>query len=230
MNSQQRICIRIARIMKAIAIGILVAITGPWVPGVQASDLPSPPPASAGPANRIRVSLRVSGLPSPNATDPIGIADLTVLQEFLRTHLHIDLRPAEGIQLENMVSEVTTVMMVAGGIAPDVIKMNFRSTDTFVSKGMIAPLEEFLDREPTAVRGEILSRIPSQVMPVVDRVGPDGSRHIYGLRKTPALRSSRPTNTPGLSSPVKTKCFAPPRCGLSKRECWKFGLTRSPRR
>lgn len=138
-------------------------------------------PGSAHPLPEGRVQLRVSGLPSPNATDPVGVAALNVMQEFLRTHPHISLKPAEGIQLENMVSEVTTVMMIAGGIAPDVIQMNFRSTDTFVSKGMIAPLEEFLNREPPAVRDEILSRIPPKVLPVIDRVGPGGTRHIYGL-------------------------------------------------
>ncbi len=109
------------------------------------------------------------------------MASLNILQEFLRLNPHIEVVPAEGIRLENMVSEVTTVMMVAGGIAPDVMWMNFRSTDTFVRKGMIAPLNEFLDRETPEERARILERIPQQVLPVVNRVGPSGKRQIYGL-------------------------------------------------
>lgn len=123
----------------------------------------------------------MSGLPNPNATEPTGVAAIKVLEEFQRTHPHIELVPAEGIRLENMVNEVTTVMMVAGGIAPDVLQMNFRSLDTFVSKGMVAPLEGFLENEPPAERAAILARIPPQVVPVVNRIGPDGERHLYGL-------------------------------------------------
>lgn len=128
-----------------------------------------------------KVLLRVSGLPSPIATDPVGVANLRVLEHFLQLHPHIDVQAAEGIRLENMVTEVTTVMMIAGGIAPDVIQMNFRSMDTFVSQGMVAPLEEFLENEGPEASARILGRIPPQVMPVVNRVGPSGERHIYGL-------------------------------------------------
>lgn len=180
-TSQHRTRFRFAWNREVIAACIVVAGIVSVASSARATDALSHSPVSADPDDRTRVQLRVSGLPSPNATDPIGVAALNVMQEFLRTHPHIDLKPAEGIQLENMVSEVTTVMMVAGGIAPDVIQMNFRSTDTFVSKGMIAPLEEFLDREPPEVREKILSRIPPQVVPVVNRIGPHGSRHIYGL-------------------------------------------------
>ena len=127
------------------------------------------------------VKLRVSGLPSPDSTDPVGVANMRILNHFLQTHPHIRIQSAEGIRLENMVSEVTTVLMVVGGIAPDVIQMNFRSMDTFVSKGMIAPLDGFIDQEPPDNRKRLFARIPPQVMPVIDRVGPDGNRRTYGL-------------------------------------------------
>ncbi len=127
------------------------------------------------------VTLRVSGLPMPNATEPIQVAELKVQAEFQRRYPGITLVAAEGIRLENTVSEVTTLMMIAGGIAPDVLRMNFRSIDTFVRKGMVAPLEPFLAAEEVAVRSEIEARIPPQVLPVVDRNGPDGQRHFYAL-------------------------------------------------
>ena len=128
-----------------------------------------------------RIKLRVSGLPDPSATEPVAVASLNIQKEFLRRNPRVDLVSAEGIRLENVVSEVTTVMMVAGGIAPDVIAMNFRSIDTFVRKGIVMPISEFLDAEAPGVREEVLRRIPSQVIPVVDRTGPDSKRQLYGL-------------------------------------------------
>jgi len=125
--------------------------------------------------------LRVSSLAPAGATEPAAVADLRVQQEFLRRNPGIELIAAEGIRIEGTVSEVTTVMMVTGGIAPDVINMNFRSTDSFVRKGIVAPLEPFLDAETPEERARILARIPSQVEPVVKRVGPGGGRQIYGL-------------------------------------------------
>ncbi len=127
------------------------------------------------------VRIRVSGLPTAGSTDPSGVAALKIQEEFLRRHPGIELVRAEGIKLENVVNEVTTVMMVAGGIAPDVFQMNFRSTDTFVSKGMVAPLDDFLARESPGEREKILNRIPHQVLPVVERSGPGGGKSFYGL-------------------------------------------------
>jgi multiple sugar transport system permease protein len=128
-----------------------------------------------------KVVLRVSGLPSPSATDPVLLAELRVLEEFQRRFPHIELRPAEGIRLENVATEVSTIMMVAGGIAPDVLIMNFRSADTFVRNGMVAELDSLLDSESAEVRKAILERIPGQVLPVVKRSGPQGGQRFYGL-------------------------------------------------
>ena len=142
------------------------------------------PPQTSDIKGQAKIRLRITGLPDPGSTEPTGVAKLRVQQEFLRLHPNVELVSAEGIKLENVVSEVTTVMMVAGGIAPDVLQMNFRSADTFVRMGMVAPLDEFLDAEPTETREAILSRIPKQILPVVNRFGPDDERRIYGLPGT----------------------------------------------
>lgn len=134
-----------------------------------------------GPLAGSTIPLRVSGLPAPGSTDPVGVAALKIQEEFLRRHPGIELVRAEGIKLENVVNEVTTVMMVAGGIAPDVFQMNFRSTDTFVSKGMVGSVDDLLAKEPLEVRESLMARIPSQVLPVVRRAGPDGVEGFYGL-------------------------------------------------
>ena len=71
--------------------------------------------------------------------------------------------------------------MVVGGIAPDIITMNFRSTDSFVRKGIVMPLDSFLESETSEASARILVRIPSQVSAVVNRTGPEGTRHLNGL-------------------------------------------------
>ena len=128
-----------------------------------------------------KIRLRVSNMVQPSVTEPMQVAALRIQQEFLRRNPGMELVRAEGITLEGTVSEVNTIMMVVGGIAPDVINMNFRSTDSFVRKGIVSPLDPLLAAETPEARARILARIPPQVDPVVNRVGPDGTRHLYGL-------------------------------------------------
>lgn len=129
-----------------------------------------------------RIALRVQGLPNPASNDPSALAGRRVLAEFRRKHPQIDLVAAEGLSIPNMVTESITVMMVIGGIAPDVIRMNFRSIDSFVRQGVVAPLDEFINEDP-AIKKRLWDRIPAQIKPVLERPSPSGERkkHIYGL-------------------------------------------------
>lgn len=124
------------------------------------------------------VTLRVQGLPGDAATDPASVAELKVLAAFRRAFPHIMVEPAEGLKIATLNSEASTILMIAGGIAPDVIRMNFRSSDTYIRQGLVAPLDGFID---IVGREKILSAIPSQVLPVVQRKGPDGETRTYGL-------------------------------------------------
>jgi len=127
-----------------------------------------------------RVTLRVQGLPNPSATDPTGIAAIRVMEEFQRRFPHIQLTPADGLRIESINTEASTIMMIAGGIAPDIIRMNFRSIDSFVRQGMVLPLDSFLAKD--LARGEdILERMPEQFTPVITRYGPDNVRAVFGL-------------------------------------------------
>lgn len=127
-----------------------------------------------------RTKIRVSGLPNFSSINPADVARQRVLERFLETHPDIEVEPAEGIRIESLTSEVTTIMMVAGDIAPDVLAMNFRSLDTFVRQGMVAPLDE--DATRAEARGiNVSARILPQIRDVVYRPWPDGSPHLYGL-------------------------------------------------
>ncbi len=127
------------------------------------------------------ISLRVQGLPSDAATDPASIAEQNVVARFREKYPYIDVQPAEGLKLATLNSEASTIMMIAGGIAPDVIRMNFRSSDTYIRQGIVLPLDEFLAREATDGDQEVLAAIPSQILPVVRKTAPDGQKRLYGL-------------------------------------------------
>ncbi len=126
------------------------------------------------------INLRVSGLPNESQHDPESVVRRKVLQRFRERHPGIRLVPAEGISLPNVVTEATTVMMIAGGIPPDVLDLNFRSLDTFVRQGLLLPLDGFVARAE-ADGTDISGRILPQVKDVVHRFGPDGRRSLYAL-------------------------------------------------
>jgi ABC-type sugar transport system permease subunit/ABC-type glycerol-3-phosphate transport system substrate-binding protein len=126
------------------------------------------------------LTLRVSGLPSETAMDPASVASSRVVAEFQKRHPEIRIVAAEGLKIETVTSEANTIMMIAGGIAPDVIQMNFRSIDTFVRQGMVAPLDPFLEAE--GARGaERMGAILPQIRPILERTGHGGVKAIYAL-------------------------------------------------
>lgn len=127
-----------------------------------------------------RIVLRVPSVPDGGSTAPQSIARQRIFERFKQLNPHITLQSATGINIESMASEVTTIMMVAGDIAPDVLAMNFRSIDTFVSQGMVAPLDEYVE-QAKANGVNVLDRIPPQIRDVVNRPLAAGTRHLFGL-------------------------------------------------
>jgi len=123
------------------------------------------------------IVLRVQWLPSPTSTTPQDVALQRMVAAFRKDFPHIVLETATGLNIETMTPEATTMMMVAGGIAPDVLKLNFRSLDSFLGQGMLAPLGEFMNGE----KEEILRQIPEQILPVVSRRADHDGREFYGL-------------------------------------------------
>lgn len=161
----QRVLRVAARLSGAWAIAAAFAVLGPLT--VRAGDSP--------------VTIRVSGLPSPSDTSPLSVSQQRALARFLELNPNVRIESAEGIRIPTMAGEVTTIMMVAGDIAPDVFFLNFRSIDTFVRQGMVAPLDEFVARE-RAAGNDIMARIPPQIRDVIFRPWPDkAAPKIYGL-------------------------------------------------
>jgi ABC-type glycerol-3-phosphate transport system substrate-binding protein len=84
-------------------------------------------------------------------------------------------------------------MSIAGGTAPNVIHVNGRQSGSYVARGFLHPLDDFVDTERTAEQAkadgdyddnkayldELKARIKPQVWDAVYREGPDGKKHVY---------------------------------------------------
>ena len=124
------------------------------------------------------VILRVGGegafrLPSKNATDPQSRADRAIVDAFESSHPGIRLESAQGLQISGPASEASLLMQFAGGSAPDVVYVNFRSSATYISQGFLIPLDSYINQDPSVMQ---------RLNPVVRKVLYDvGQGHVYSL-------------------------------------------------
>ena len=151
--------------------------------------------------------LAIFSLPDPSRTDPATRAELAVQREFLRqapgflrarqaadparygaldlSALALRLHRASGIQVEGVES---TLLAIAGNVAPDVLYVNFRQSDTYISQGFLHPLDLPEDRYFTELAPEeVARRIHPKIEPVVRRPGPDGATRVWAMPGGPPL-------------------------------------------
>ena len=73
-------------------------------------------------------------------------------------------------------------MAIAGGVAPDVLYVNLRKSDTYIRNGFLRPLDlpedGYFASLPAAERAE---RIHPRLLPGIRRRGPDGAEHVWAL-------------------------------------------------
>ena len=168
-------------------------------------------PASAGwvertPTNLV-LNLTLFNLPDPSRTDPATRAELAVQREFLRivpdllrarqaaaparygdldlSRLDLRLHRFSGIQVEGVES---TLLAIAGNVAPDVLYVNFRQSDTYIQQGFLYPMDLPEDGYFSALAPEeVARRLHPKIEPVVRRKGPDGATHVWALPGGPPL-------------------------------------------
>jgi len=171
----------------------------------------APLPATAGwiestPAGPI-LHITLFDLPDPSRTDPATRAELAVQREFLAqapdllrarqaaapgrygtldlSALTLRLHRFSGIRVEGIES---TLLAIAGNVAPDVLYVNFRQSDTYISQGFLHPLDLPDDAYFTALSpDEVARRIHPKIEPVVRRPGPDGQTHVWAMPGGPPL-------------------------------------------
>ena len=124
------------------------------------------------------LTLRVGGaggfkLPDKNATDPKSRADRAIVDAFERAHPEIRLESAQGLQIGGPAAESNLLLAFAGGTAPDVVYVNFRTSASYVQQGFLMPLDDYLKRDP-----QTLAQINPTLLPILKDAG---HGHIYSI-------------------------------------------------
>lgn len=83
-----------------------------------------------------------------------------------------------GIKVEGVESDL---LAIAGKVAPDIIYLNFRKSDTYIQNGFLYPMDKpgdgYLD---TMSEEELELRVHRKIWPVIRRKGP-GGEHVWAL-------------------------------------------------
>ncbi len=140
-------------------------------------------------------------LPDATRSDPMSRAHLAVVRAFEKAYpaiveeryrqryeadpdrygnhdwsrVRLRTRAFTGIRVEGVESDL---LAIAGGVAPDVMYLNFRRSDTYIRQGFLAPLDEYLEDLPA---GELEERVHEKIWPVIRRPGPQGDVHTWAL-------------------------------------------------
>jgi ABC-type sugar transport system permease subunit/ABC-type glycerol-3-phosphate transport system substrate-binding protein len=135
-------------------------------------------PLAVSAQNAAPVVLRVGGaggfkLPDKNATDPKSRADRAIVDAFARAHPGVQLESAQGLQIQGPAAESNLLLAFAGGTAPDVVYVNFRSSASYIQQGFLMPLDDYLARQPS-----VLAHIQPTLLPILRDAG---HGHIYSV-------------------------------------------------
>ena len=90
-------------------------------------------------------------LPDKNATDPNSRANRAIVEAFEHSHPGIRLESAQGLQIGGPAAESNLLLAFAGGTAPDVVYVNFRSSASYIQQGFLIPLDGYLKNDPAVM-------------------------------------------------------------------------------
>ena len=152
------------------------------------------------------VHLKLWDLPDPTETSPDKRAARAVVKAFAERYPeivrerylekyradpdkygHRDWRNASvqlhrfsGIEIENMSMDSKPLMAIAGDVAPDILYVNFRQSDTYIRNGFLYPLDLEDDGYMSSLSEEELAfQVHEKIWPVIRRPGPDGETRIW---------------------------------------------------
>ena len=182
----------------AVMAGILTAFVLGWMSSLQAGTV-----YTDRKTGKTIIELTVDGLPNPTGTDVHNRANAEIVKDFVKNFparfkkkyaakykknpekygnfnwddVEIQLKPFSGIRVEGVENDL---LAIAGNMAPDVLYINFRKSDNYISNNFLYPLDEFIKELTPAERKELLEeRIHPKIRPVVERMGPDGKTHFW---------------------------------------------------
>ncbi len=154
------------------------------------------------------IHIKLHDMPDPSRTDTPAKADTAVLDEFIKKFpsifaekyrekykanpekygkhnwdkVVIKLSGFSGITIPELSMDSRTLMAIAGGVAPDVIYVNFRQSDTYIQQNFLYPLDKPEDNYfPSLSKEDIDVLVHPKIWPVIKRKGPDGKVHIWAV-------------------------------------------------
>lgn len=155
--------------------------------------------------DRTVIHLTLFNLPDPSRVDAATRADAAAVKAFVRRfpdlfaaryedryraaglrygrhrwdRVEVRLHRFSGIQVEGVES---TLLAIAGDMAPDVLYVNFRQSDTYIRQGFLYPLDRPADGYLAAMPAEEqAARIHPKIWPVIQRRGPEGTTQVWAL-------------------------------------------------
>ena len=147
-------------------------------------------------------------LPDPSRTDPASRASVAAVKEFTRRfpaifkekyrdryksnparygqhnwdNVEIQLHRFSGITVQGLAMDARPLMAIAGGVSPDVLYVNFRQSDTYIQQGFLYPLDLPEDGYLCGMTPEeIAFRVNPKIMPVIQRKGTTGGKHVWAI-------------------------------------------------
>ncbi len=113
-----------------------------------------------------KVKLKVFSLPPQTAGSISEISQYRITKRFQELYPYIELTSSTKLKIAGQKEETGVLMSIAGGTAPDILKLNFRMSDTYIGRGFLYPLDEYINQMP---KEEFSRRVPSSIMPVLYR-------------------------------------------------------------
>lgn len=93
--------------------------------------------------------------------------------------VEVELERFSGIEVEGVEVDL---LAIAGGIAADILYVNFRKSDNYIQNGFLYPLDKPEDGYITGMtQEEIDFRINEKFWPVIRRKGPGGQKHVWAV-------------------------------------------------
>ena len=118
----------------------------------------------------VKIPLKLFQMPDPKNQNPFEQADVAVLRAFMKKYPNVQPKSFSGITIQGLGMDSKILMAIAGDNAPDILYVNFRMSDTYISQGFLWPMDDYIKKD--IGDKAIKERIPGPVWPIIQRDGP----------------------------------------------------------
>lgn len=154
------------------------------------------------------IHVKVFNLPDPTRPDTPTRAEAAVVKEFVSRFpeifraryrdkytqhpelygrhnwdsVRVELHSFTGLTIQNLALDARPLMAIAGGVAPDILYVNFRQSDTYIQQRFLYPLDKPEDGYLSSLSpDELAFRVHPKIWPVIRRKGPDSHVRVWAM-------------------------------------------------